>query len=318
MLYAYGDTRAAACSRDNYERALKIDPQLPEAQLARGLYEQYIAKDLDQAMPDFEAVVRLRPNSPPAHTALGRALRKSGRMDEALAHFQRAWELDPLSNGGSHMVLTTLAGLRRLPELLAARRLYQQRFPSMAYARIEVARTEGLIQHSLEPLRLALRQYGGTLTPAEHDRAEALLAREEGRYLDAARLIAASRVEDPDELLDRDVDLGFLYWAAGKQEESQRRFRSAEQRAQALLKQDPGETGPLEPLALAQSMLGEHAAALAAIDRRRMEYPEDRDPVNGPGMSFLRSIILVRAGRAAEGYAEVARLLRVPFGSPMS
>jgi hypothetical protein len=65
-------------------------------------------------------------------------------------------------------------------------------------------------------------------------------------------------------------------------------------------------------------MLGEHAAALAAIDRRRMEYPEDRDPVNGPGMSFLRSIILVRAGRAAEGYAEVARLLRVPFGSPVS
>ena len=188
----------------------------------------------------------------------------------------------------------------------------------MAYARIEVARTEGLIQHSVEPLRLALRQYGGTLTPAEHDRAEALLARNEGRYLDAAKLIAASRVDDPDELLDRDLDLGFLYWAAGKQEESQRRFRSAEQRAQALLKQDPGATGALEPLALAQSMLGEHAAALATIDRRRMEYPEDRDPVNGPWMSFLRSIVLVRAGRAAEGYAEVARLLRVPFGSPMS
>ena len=28
---------------------------------------------------------------------------------------------------------------------------------------------------------------------------------------------------------------------------------------------------------------------------------------------FVRSIILVRAGRSAEGYAEVTRLLRVPF-----
>jgi hypothetical protein len=30
-------------------------------------------------------------------------------------------------------------------------------------------------------------------------------------------------------------------------------------------------------------------------------------------VSFIRSIILVRAGRSAEGYAEVSRLLRVPF-----
>jgi TolB-like protein len=319
MIFALGDGKTYAdCSRDNYTRALKIDPQLPEAQLARGLYEQYVAKDLGQAMPDFVAVVRLRPNTPQAHTALGRALRKSGRMDEALAHFQRAWELDPLSNGGSHMVLTTLAGLRRLPELLAARRLFQQRFPSIAYARIDVARTEGLMQHSLEPVRLALRRYGGTLTPAERNRAEALLAREEGRYLDAAKLISASPVDDPDALPERDLDLGCLYWAAGKNEEAQRHFRAAEQRAQAILKRDPGATGYLEPLALAQSMLGEHAAALATIDRRRAEYPEDHDPVNGPWMSFLRSIILVRAGRAAEGYAEVARLLRVPFGSPTS
>ena len=31
-------------------------------------------------------------------------------------------------------------------------------------------------------------------------------------------------------------------------------------------------------------------------------------------MSFARSVILVRAGRSEEGYAEVARLLHVPFG----
>ena len=36
---------------------------------------------------------------------------------------------------------------------------------------------------------------------------------------------------------------------------------------------------------------------------------------DGPSLSFTRSVILVRAGRSAEGYAEVARLLRVPFGA---
>ncbi len=45
-------------------------------------------------------------------------------------------------------------------------------------------------------------------------------------------------------------------------------------------------------------------------------YPEATDATNGPAASYSRSIVLVRAGRTKEGYAEVARLLRVPFGAP--
>jgi hypothetical protein len=63
--------------------------------------------------------------------------------------------------------------------------------------------------------------------------------------------------------------------------------------------------------------LGEHAAAVATIDSARAQDPETLDATNGPNVSFIRSIILVRAGRSAEGYAEVTRLLHVPFGSPV-
>ena len=67
-------------------------------------------------------------------------------------------------------------------------------------------------------------------------------------------------------------------------------------------------------LAIVQSMLGEHAAALATIEEARTQQPEVRDAINGPQVSFVRSFILVRAGRSEEGYAEVARLLHVPYG----
>jgi len=63
-------------------------------------------------------------------------------------------------------------------------------------------------------------------------------------------------------------------------------------------------------------MLGEHVAALDSIERARTLAPEAHDAINGPGISFARSVILVRAGRSTEGYAEAARLLQVPFGSP--
>jgi hypothetical protein len=74
--------------------------------------------------------------------------------------------------------------------------------------------------------------------------------------------------------------------------------------------------GDLENLAMVQSLLGKHSEALATIDLARNETPEKSDAVNGPQISFARSLILVRAGRREEGYAEAKRLLQVPFGAP--
>ncbi len=69
-------------------------------------------------------------------------------------------------------------------------------------------------------------------------------------------------------------------------------------------------------VALAQSMLGKHEAALATSELACKLFPEVGDATNGPTASYVRSIVLVRAGRKDEGYAEVARLMRVPFGAP--
>jgi hypothetical protein len=79
-----------------------------------------------------------------------------------------------------------------------------------------------------------------------------------------------------------------------------------------------GEHVDLVQLAIVQPMLGEHAAALATIEAARAQSPEARDAANGPLVSFMRSVILVRAGRSDEGHVEVARLLHVPFGSPLN
>ena len=92
-------------------------------------------------------------------------------------------------------------------------------------------------------------------------------------------------------------------------------FRASERDYQAVLKREPSNFDVRGKLALAQSMLGEHAAALGNVEILRSAQPEARDPINGPAISFLRSLILVRAGRTAEGYAEVTRLLHVPFGA---
>jgi TolB-like protein/Tfp pilus assembly protein PilF len=304
-----------AAAKRAYERALQLDPQLPEALLARGLYQMYVVEDLQQALVDLQSVVRLRPNSAEAHSVCGFALRRLGRFDEGLQHLQIAWDLDPL-NREETGPMVTLLGLRRYPEAIEQTKLYQHRFPDTPEVYLVRARIEGFMQHSIDPLRQALRDHGDALkAPGNRAAVEAEIARAEGRYLDAVKLWAGVPVYDA---LERDEMIGLLYWAAGRTREAEGKFHDLEKGAQLRMQRDPHTPNVLPRLAVAQSMLGEHKAALASIGAERARVPESRDPVNGPALSFTRSVLLVRAGRAEEGYAEATRLLHVPFSTAMN
>jgi TolB-like protein/regulator of sirC expression with transglutaminase-like and TPR domain len=299
------------------DRALAIDPHLPEARLARGLYALYVSEDdPDQALTDLEAVVQLRPNSALAHQALGFALRRGGHVPEALPHFMRAWNLDPLNYDYVVWPVETLIGLRRFPEAIEQIKLWSKRFPDDVLAYLWRGHLEGLLQHSVEPLRAALRDHGNSLEPWDHKGTEAEIAVWEGRYFDAIRLVDKMPMPDEANEAAKAMIVGFWYWAAGDAHNAELKFRRSEQLGRAQVQLKPRDADILSRLALVESMLGEHKAALATIEKARTLVPEARDALNGPPVSFMRSVILVRAGYAAEGYAEATRLLRVPFGQP--
>lgn len=299
-----------ARAKQALDRALAVDSQLPETQLARGLYSMYVSTDVDQALIDLNAVLRLRPNSSNVHAILAFALRRRGRMTEALQHFVQAWDLDPLNPAYAGGPLTTLLGLRRFPEAIEQTKLYITRFPNQADGYMARAHLESYQQHSLEPLRALLGTHGNLLGSKYQHIVEAWIARGERRYLDEIKALDKVPIEDPPA---RAMLIGFLYWAAGDAGHAEQLFRSVEREARKTTEHEPTQTDAFVQLALAQSVLGEHAAALASVETARTLDPEDRDATNGPHVSFIRSIILVRAGRSAEGYAEVSRLLRVPF-----
>jgi TolB-like protein/Tfp pilus assembly protein PilF len=292
------------------ERALAVDSQLPEVRLARGLYSMYVSQDVDEAVTDLNGVLRMRPNSSKAHAVLAFALRRRGRATEALEHFERAWDLDPLNHAYEGGPITTLLGLRRFPEAIEWTKLLAKRFPNDPDRYISRARLDSYLQNSVEPLRALLRIHRNLLDPVDQRFIEAGIARGERRYLDEIKLWDAVPVQDPPE---RAILIGFLYWAAGDAGHAEQSFRDAEREARKIIESEPTQSDAFVDLALAQSMLGQHADALASIDTACTITPEERDATNGPHVSFIRSMILVRAGRTAEGYAEVTRLLRVPF-----
>ena len=313
--FATSKADEGAAAKDAFERAFAIDPELADARLARGIYELYVARDLDGAIADFTEYSKLRPSSGVAEAMLGFALRRKGRFDEAIAHFDRAWVLDPLNEAYSGGTLTTLLALRRYPEAIARIDTYRARFPTRYRSYFTQARIEGQIRGGdIAPLKKALAEHGHRLDEVGRTGVLAEIARGEGRFLDAIALW--EKIPD-DGAIERHQTIGSLYWAAGDAENAAREFARLEQASAEVLKEHPDDLDALTLLAVAQSMRGAHDAALATTAKAGRGSPQADDLVNGPRVDFTRAVVLYRAGRVDEAHAEVERLLQTPFGAPV-
>ncbi|MBS0382894.1 MAG: tetratricopeptide repeat protein [Proteobacteria bacterium] len=85
----------SAQSRADAERALALQPDLPEAQLALGYYDYYGRHDYAGALTAFAAALKLKPNDADALSAQGYVQRRMGQFDAAIASLTRAVALDP-------------------------------------------------------------------------------------------------------------------------------------------------------------------------------------------------------------------------------
>jgi Flp pilus assembly protein TadD len=96
--------------------------------------------DCSAAIPEYEAVVKLRPNHRDAHTNLGICLAQMGRHEDAEQAFRRTLEIEPGFVRG-HTNLGALALLNDRPDL--ARVHYEQALrldPRSVLARMQLAR----------------------------------------------------------------------------------------------------------------------------------------------------------------------------------
>src|SRR4029079_7913102 len=93
------------------ERALRLDPDLPEGHLALGFSYYYGDRDYATALKHFEIAKHGLPNEADAYLAIGAIQRRQGKWKESIANLEHAAELDPknaqiLSNlGGSYLAL---------------------------------------------------------------------------------------------------------------------------------------------------------------------------------------------------------------------
>src|SRR5205809_2603892 len=77
------------------ERALRFEPDLPEAHLAVGYSYYYGDNNYDAALREFEIAQRALPNESEVYLALGAIQRRQGKWAESTANLEKAVSLNP-------------------------------------------------------------------------------------------------------------------------------------------------------------------------------------------------------------------------------
>jgi serine/threonine-protein kinase len=93
------------------DRALEIQPELPEALLALGNYYYHCLRDYDRAQEIFDITGKHLPNKSELHLNVGWIRRRQGHWEEGMNYIKQAFELNPrdvtlcIEIGNTHLFL---------------------------------------------------------------------------------------------------------------------------------------------------------------------------------------------------------------------
>jgi serine/threonine protein kinase/predicted Zn-dependent protease len=113
------------------DRAIRLDPNLVWAYYTRAGFEIAIKWDWAAARADHERIRALDPGIYLLPVALGDMALVSGRVDEAVQHYERALELNPLDPNAMRALGVALCASDRLEECLQYRLKLQQLHPEL-------------------------------------------------------------------------------------------------------------------------------------------------------------------------------------------
>src|SRR5437764_5935189 len=285
------------------QRALQLQPDLPEAHLAMGFSLYYGDNDFEGALKEFEIAQRDLPNEAEGYLALGSIQRRLGKWPESNASLEKAASLDPKDS----WVLQNLAlsyqtlrdfdaanktidrGLKVNPdglglwEIKSKLAIAEKGDLSVAERAFQAAKS--ILMNDEEQLMIA----GGRLDVF-------LLERKYQEALHEAESLSDGILAGiPAALCGKYYLLGFARKALHDEAGARAALLKAKDLVEAQLKQSPDSPDLRIQLAKVLAYLGEKDAALTEAQRATEILPESKDAFGGPEI--------------AEGVAEVCAVV---------
>jgi TolB-like protein len=301
----------AAASAD-VERALALQPGLPDALVARGLYQTYIALDPVRAIEDLQRAMDVAPNDVNAQFAAALTLRRLGRFEEAITHFERAAALSP-TQWQLHVEHALMyARIGRHAEADRAFEAMIDRFPALNPPRLLRYFNRFLATGSTDGWREEFERLSRPATGSSprggFNHYMLVTATEDiAGQIELFEQIHAGQVEDlgvgGESMALR---LALAHLITGHPD----RARPYLLEVASADASEPDSAIGLMDRAMALELLGQSEAAVRAADAAVEARPISRDAVNGAQVAMARAWVLIHSGiRAEEGYAELEQLV---------
>lgn len=103
-------------AKEAIDKALQLNPHLPEAHLSLGYYYYHGNLDYNAALEQFDIAQKSQPNNAELLSAIGYVQRRQGKFDQAVANHIKSAELDPRSAVRALDVGATCIHMRNYPE----------------------------------------------------------------------------------------------------------------------------------------------------------------------------------------------------------
>ena len=309
------------------ERALELQPDAPEAHLARGYSLYYGERNYEGALAEFAAAQHGLPNDAQAYLAIGAIQRRQGKWKESTANLEKAASLNPndawtLQNlfFNYQMQRNFEAANRVIDRALAISpksfSLWALKAKLAILERGDLTVAEkGLAVLDQEMAQGKVKDVNPQML-AEVSMGKANILAFRGKYAEALEVLrqlpqeaAASK---PHAYVETRLLEGTLYEKLGQTTEAQAAFLKAKEAAAAALREAPDEPTRHALLARALAHLGEKELAISEAKRAIELRPESVDAFEGPGITETLAQVYALTGENAKAIEILDGLLSRP------
>jgi serine/threonine-protein kinase len=300
------------------DEALRLQPDLPEAHLALGFSYYYGDRDYNRALAEFEIARKGLPNEAQAYLAIGAIQRRQGKWTESTLNLEKAAALDPKN----------------------ASVLINVGFNYIAQRKFDVADKifdRAILAAPQSASARALKGYAAALRTGDFSVGENLLAglsrgadsdgaityirvwalscqRRSAEALQALHQFPGDVLSAPYGSIPKAFLEGVAYYCEGDKQKARAAFEQARPVAERLVRESPDDAQRRAMLGQVLAALGQKEVAIAEGKRAVALLPESEDAFGGPMIMLALAQIYTWLGEDAEAIRLLDHLLEVPNG----
>jgi TolB-like protein/Flp pilus assembly protein TadD len=275
------------------ERAMQLQPDLPEAHLALGFSYYYGDKNFDAALREFEIARLGLPNESEVYLAIGAIQRRQGKWAHSIANMEKAASLNPKDTWALQNLSYNYSILRNydaanktLDRALALDPSAMELLGIKSRLAIAEKGDFAVAERGFEALKSIPMTNEQRLKTADARVDVFLLERRYTEGLHEAESLQDDQLADyPGSLWSKYYNIGFARRALQDEPGARGAFLKAKSAAEEQLNRTPDDAKPRMQLAKTLAFLGEKDSAMAEAQRARELQPESRDAFEGPAIT---------------------------------